>query len=329
MAEYYPLETGTVNISTDQVVFDRLMYFPFHAEMIFESVADVMPTDQTTRGSGVTFTKYDALPVSVTPLVEKESKAAILMADSQVTVTLEEYGETIQTTEKARATSFDNIDESAAKLLGTNAGETIDTIVRNVLVLGTNVIYGSGGASLPTSRATVGSDDKAKAADLTLMGLTLTNSSTPKIGNLGYWHGFIHPNVAWDIMQETGDASWLQPHLYVDTQNIYANELGVWGGIRWIQTPRASRLVDVSDGSGSSTGSSATVDVYLTLVAGYQALAKAYSSGEGRGPNPQSVKGLMTDPMKRFSPTSWKHMVGYKIFRQESLVRLESASSRG
>lgn len=328
MAEYYALETGSVDLSSDQAIYDRLMYFAFAPEMVFESLADVGTTEQGQRGSSIIFTKYDALTVSTTPLVEKDSKAAILMGDSQVTVTLAEYGETINTTEFARATSFDNIDESAAKLLGTNAGVTIDTLVRDVAVLGTNVNYATGGASTPTSRATVGSDDILTAADLRAASLVLIAGSTPKLGG-GYYNGFIHPNVAADIMSETGDAGWLVPHAYVNTDNIYTNEMGVYAGVRWITTPRASRIADASDGSGSSTGSSATVDVYLTLIGGYQALAKGYSTGEGRGPNPQSVQGAVTDPMRRFHPQSWKHLVGYSIFRQESLVRIESAASGG
>jgi hypothetical protein len=41
------------------------------------------------------------------------------------------------------------------------------------------------------------------------------------------------------------------------------------------------------------------------------------------------VYGEVTDVLKRFQPVGWKHFVGYGVFRQEALRRIESASSIG
>jgi hypothetical protein len=42
-----------------------------------------------------------------------------------------------------------------------------------------------------------------------------------------------------------------------------------------------------------------------------------------------SCTATVTDLLKRFRPVGWKHFVGYSVFRQEALRRIESASSIG
>jgi hypothetical protein len=100
-------------------------------------------------------------------------------------------------------------------------------------------------------------------------------------------------------------------------------------GVRFVEAPRAPLFANASDGSGSSTGSLATVDVYGTLIMGRQALAKGISLGGEYGAQPGIVYGEVTDILKRFRPVGWKHFVGYNVFRQEALRRIESSSSIG
>jgi N4-gp56 family major capsid protein len=72
-----------------------------------------------------------------------------------------------------------------------------------------------------------------------------------------------------------------------------------------------------------------SVDVYGTLVVGRQALAKAFSTGGGYGEQAQIVDVPVIDTLRRFTGIGWKHFVGYSVFRQASLYRIESGSSIG
>jgi hypothetical protein len=67
--------------------------------------------------------------------------------------------------------------------------------------------------------------------------------------------------------------------------------------------------------------------VYGTLFLGRQALAKAHSIVDGNGENPHIVPGPVTDYLRRFLPLGWYHLVGYGVFRQAALRRVESSSS--
>jgi hypothetical protein len=83
----------------------------------------------------------------------------------------------------------------------------------------------------------------------------------------------------------------------------------------------------------SGTVTSATnytgVNVYGTFILGRQSLAKAFSSIDGNGPDPHLVPGPVTDHLRRLVPMGWYHYVGYKVFRQAAIIRIESASQLG
>lgn len=321
-------KTQVSSLNVSKAAYEQLAYFALRAELLFDQAADVQPTNQSMPGSSVVFTKFADIAEATAEISEINDITPVAMSDSQVTVTLAEYGNAINTTAKLRGTSFLDVDAAAANIIGYNAGVSIDSVVREVLSAGTeNIFYGSGGASLPNSRATVGADDILTANDIRKMTASLRKKNVATYN--GYYMGFIHPDVSYDLRRETGAASWNAPHVAVDTANIYMAEIGTFESVRFIETPRAKIFTNASDGSGSSTGSSATVDVYCTHVMGRQSLAKAYSIVDGNGAFPRIVEGPVVDVLRRFNPTGWYWLGGYGRFREESLGRVESASSIG
>lgn len=316
-------KTQTSNLSTDQVAFDRIAYFALRSELLFDAVADVMPVAQAMPGTGVTFTIFNDIAAATSTLTEDTDVTPVVLSDSQVTVTLAEYGNAVSTTAKLRGTSFLDVDAAAANIVGYNAGISIDSIVRDVLAAGTHVIYGGGGSTDPSSRTTVQVEDVIEANDIrkTVAALRKANS----VSFNGMYMGYIHPDVSYDLRRETGVASWRDPHVYSDPANIYMGEIGAFEGVRFIETPRGKIFENASDGSGSA----GNIDVYATHVMGRQALAKAHSVVDGNGPFPRVVRGPITDVLYRFQPIGWYWLGGYARFREASLRRIESSSSIG
>lgn len=323
MADYYAAETGTGNLSVDQAAFEKMAYFALRDEMYFDQFADVQATNATNPGATVTFTIFQDMAAATTALGEAEDVTPVALSDSQVTVTLNEYGNATVTTAKLRATSFLPVDPVAANAVGYNAGLSIDTIARNAAQAGTNVVYATGGATDPSSRTTINSDDTLAANDVRKVVAQLRKANVPTIG--GSYVGMIHPDVSYDFRSATDAAAWRTPANYVNPQGIYNGEIGVFEGVRFIEAPRAPLFANASDNSGSA----GTIDVYGTLIMGRQALAKGISLGGEYGAQPSIVYGTVTDILKRFRPVGWKHFVGYGVFRQEALRRIESASSIG
>jgi N4-gp56 family major capsid protein len=311
--------TQASSLSVDQTAFDQIAYFALRAEMLFDAAADVQPVAQSMPGSSVKFTIFSELADATSTLAETTDLTPTTMADSQVEVTLAEYGNTINTTAKLRGTSFLDVDAVAANLIGYNAGSSIDTVVANVLKAATNVIYGGGGASTPTSNATVQAEDIIEANDVRIATAQLRGSKAQSFN--GMYMGFIHPDVSYDLRRETGAASWRDPHNYVDTAGIYNGEIGAFEAIRFIETPRAP--LDLTGGSAS------TVDLYQTIIMGRQSLAKAHSITDGNGAYPKVVRGPVVDSLMRFNPVGWYWLGGYGIFRQAAIRVLNTSSSLG
>ena len=153
---------------------------------------------------------------------------------------------------------------------------------------------------------------------------TLAVNNVPRV-NGSYW-GFIHPEVSFDLQAETGIDGWLAPRVYGGASpaqsDIWENELGTFAGVRFVETPRAPEFLNA--GSSSASG---VYNVFGTLIGGAQAFAKAHSSEEGNGPNPRVIPGPVTDHLRRFVPIGWYQLVGYGVFRQAALLRIESSSS--
>jgi N4-gp56 family major capsid protein len=313
------------SLNRNQTMWDRALYFGLRPQLHFDMFADVKPTDVSPgQGGAVKFTLWTDMAVASTALNESVDVDAVALADSQVTLTLVEYGNAVNTTFKVRATAFGGppqVNRGVADQIANNAGLSMDTVARDVMKAGTNVRYSTkNSASLPTARNQVEANDTITSHDIRLCVTDLRAANVADFG--GYYAGVIHPHVALDLREETGAAAWRDPHVYADPTNIWNGEIGEYEGVRFMQTSQAPIFAD----AGSST---TLTDVYRTLVFGQQALAKAYSNVEGHGPQPKIGFGPVVDKLMRFQPVFWHHFVAYGIFRQAALRAIESASSIG
>ena len=316
-------ETQLSSLSVDQVAFDRLAYFALRSELLFDQAADVQPVQQAMPGTGVTFTIFSDIAAATSTLNEVTDVTPTALSDSQVTVTLNEYGNAVVTTAKLRGTAFLDVDSAAANIIGYNAGDSIDQVVREVLAGGTNVVYATGGTTTPTSRESVSTDDILSADDVRKVTAQLRAANVATFD--GSYLGYIHPDVSYDFRSATDAAAWRTPANYVNPEGIYNGEIGKFESVRFIETPRAKKFENASNGT-STTGS---IDVYATHIMGRQALAKAYSVQDGNGAVPKIVRGNVTDILMRLQPLGWYWLGGYGRFREASLRRIESASSIG
>lgn len=313
--------TVAASLNRNQAMWDKALYYGLRPQLHFDMFADVKSTDAAPdQGGSVKFTKWTDMAVASTAINESVDIDAVALADAVVTLTFAEYGNAANTTFKVRATSYIPLDRSMTNLLGYNAGLSIDTIARDVLKAGTNVRYATGGTTDPTARNTVEPNDTITSHDIRLVVTDLEAANVARIN--GYYVGVIHPHVALDLREETGTAAWRDPHVYADPRAIYNGEIGEYEGARWISTSQAPVFAD----AGSST---TLTDVYRTMVFGQQALAKGYSTFEGRGALPTVIFGPVVDKLRRFRPVGWHWFGAYGIFRQEALRAIESASSVG
>lgn len=316
--------TGTADLSTSTAAYERLAYYKLRLELYFDRCATVKPTRQTHRGASVTFFIYDDLSPVTGSLTEKSDVDAVALSDNDVTVTLDEYGNAVQTTAKLRGTSLLEVDVDAANIIGYNAGHSLDTLARDVLLGGTsNVLYGG----TKQSKDSLTTGDVLTAAKVRQARTILANNNSKTV-QAGLYKAFISPDVSYDLRTETGDAAWRAPHTYVQPSEIWNGSIGAFEGFDFIETPRLSTGGELTGSAWEDAGAS-DANVYPTLFIGSQALAKAWSS-KVSGPLPKIVIGPVVDKLRRFHTIGWYWLGAFGLFREaESLVRVETISSIG
>jgi N4-gp56 family major capsid protein len=295
--------------------YDRLVEFALRSVPSFRAVADKKVGNQTHAGSSVLFQLYNDLAVATTALTETvDPDAVAIPATTTVAVTLNEYGNSIISTRKLDLFSLADVEPALANIVAYNMNDSLDTIVRGVLGAGTQVIREIAGAISTAAITGVSATDTIKAKDIRYAVAKMRAANVvPRRGSL--YASYIHPEVSHDLRAETGAGAWRQPHEYVDPSGIYAGEIGTFEGVAFIESPR---LPNSQAGAGSGT---TQTRVYDTFIMGQQALAEAVAE------EPHTVIGPVTDKLMRLRPIGWYGVLGWSLYRPESMWRVQTASS--
>lgn len=307
--------TQQSSVGSDTAAFEQIAFFALRSTPTFELVCDVKTTAQTHVGASVQFNIYDDLAQAKTALTETSDVTAVALSDGTVVVTLVEQGNAVITTAKLRGTSFLNVDADAANIIGYNMANSMDGVIHDLMIAGTNEDW----AGDATSTATIDATDNLAATDIRKEVAYLRGQSVATFRG-GNYIGFIHPDVSYDVRADTAVSDIIQYQIRQDGAAVRQGSIGSFNGVEFIETPR----LDIQADAGAST-----VDVYNTIICGKQAMAKACSRAPGFGADPGVVFGPVTDSLRRFQPVGWYHLVGYSIFRQEAIVRVEASSSIG
>jgi N4-gp56 family major capsid protein len=298
--------------ATIKAAFDAAALIAFRGQNMYREIASVKRdlSDTPQAGNPITFTKIDALAPQTTELSETADPTHRSVKPSQVSVTLKERGDSVKMTKKLRITSFINLDMEVPAEVGRSMEESLDIIARDVLVAGTNVIFVG-----QTAQADIVAGNTLTAAHVRRIRAELAGGKAPPPDGQPMYVGFPHPDVSYDLQQESGQQAWSAPQIYREgAQGVWTGELGALGGVILVENANAPILADAG---------AAAVDVYQTVFVGQQAL------GEAIGEAQHMVVAGPFDDLQRFVSVGWYGLLGYGIVRQESLWRVESASSIG
>ena len=259
-------------------------------------------------GKKIEFRKFASLPKALAPLVEGVTPDGKKLTAENIEAEVSQYGDYIVQSDVLELTSIDNTIVEATKILGNQAGLTLDTITRNILQSGTNVFYApTKDGTAVTSRAGL-VDGCYLTVDLIKdVVADLKANNAPKID--GGYVAIIHPYVAKDLMS---DPEWIDAHKYAQPENIYEGEIGKVAGVRFVETSEAK----IYEGG-----------VFGCLILG----ANAYGITEITGGGLQTIikqKGSAgtADPLDQRSSIGWKAMKTAEILVDAYMARIECKS---
>lgn len=311
------MTTGSEGLSAEMKTFyEKRLIDLAEPKLVHGRFGDSYPIPQGS-GKQIEFRKYSILGKTLTPLTEGVTPSGNSLTVTSITCPLKQYGDWIQMSDMLQMTAVDNNVLQATKLLGSQAGRTLDTVIREELCGGTNVMYASktvsGAKTEVTSRAAL---DKTAvltpelffkaAAQLSAMNADYIDDSYVAI---------IHPYAAYDLMR---NSEWIDVHKYADPQAIYDGEIGKLGSVRFVSSTEAKIWKDSTCPSG--------LGVFATLVLGAHAYGDTMIEGGGLEHIVKQL-GYGNDPLNQRSACGWKATKAAKRLVEEYMIRIESCSS--
>jgi len=313
---------GNTNVTTDTGLSDEMKtYYSDYLidlaepELVHDQFAQKHPIPKN-GGKTIEFRKYSPLPKLLTPLTEGVTPDGQKLTMSVITAQVAQYGGFVELSDILLLTAIDNNLVQATKLLGSQAGRTLDTITREVLSGGTNVQYAEGQVA---SRAALYYTDESDNCNLTVDGVRravryLKVMNAKRIN--GYFAGIIHPDCSYDLMS---DPKWVNVKTYSDPEDIYEGEIGRIEGVRFVETSEAK----VFEGEGASGR-----DVYSTLIIGDNAYGTTEIEGGGLQHIVKQLGSAGTaDPLNQRATAGWKATKVAKRLVEEYMVRIETTST--
>lgn len=292
--------------------YDMTLIDEASANLVHDQFGQKRPIPKN-GGKTIEFRKFAPLAKALTPLTEGVTPDGKSLTVTAITATVAQYGDFITQSDVLELTALDNTILEATKLLGRQAGATLDTVVRNVMQSGTNITYcpkvaADGAETAVTSRTNLDNTCQLTVKVIQQVVAKLRGQNAPTIG--GKYVAIIHPYVAYDLMR---DPEWIDAHKYTNVTNLYEGEIGEIAGVRFVQTTEAK----VYEGG-----------VFGTLIFG----EGAYGVTEITGGGLQTIvkqKGSAgtADPLDQRSSIGWKAIKTAELLIPNYLVRVESKSA--
>ena len=266
-----------------------------------------------------TFAKAGMLQEGVIPTGQK-------FGMSSKTGSINQYGTYASITDKLELRAYDDVILGATEEMGASAAETQETLIRDALLVNTNVLYcdninpATGAvSSTPTSPATMEAtaelmclltpDSVAKSVTI------MKKNRVPTIN--GKYYAVIHPSVAYDLRKSK---EWIEAHKYAATSEIFNGEIGELHGVRFIENVFAPILGDTYKNKAGGV-------TYATYFFGKDAFGIIDPEG-GALEMIVKDKGQIGGPLNQFSTIGYKFETnGATILYTERLLRVMSCSS--
>ena len=268
------------------------------------------------KGKVIEFRKYDPLPKALTPLTEGVTPNGQKLDVKTVTTEVKQYGGFIELSDIVQLTAIDNNLVQATKLLGGQAGRTLDTITREVLAGGTNVQFAEG--QVESRAELVGGKEEGNhylTVDAIRRAVRYLKKMNAETIN-GSYVGIIHPDASYDLMS---DPKWINVKTYSDPEGIYQGEIGKIENVRFVETSEAK----IFEGEGKDG-----VDVYATLIIGDNAYGTTEISGGGLQHIVKQLGSAGTaDPLNQRATAGWKATKAAVRLVEPYMIRIETASS--
>lgn len=268
------------------------------------------------RGKKAEFRKWNTFSVDITPLTEGVTPNGDNLGITSMEAEINQFGRYATISDVLEMTALDDTILGATEEMGALGAETMETVTRNVLAAGANVLYApsSSGAAI-SSRSALTPTSVLTPTLVNKAATILKKNKASKIN--GSYIAIIHPSVAMELRETTG---WIEAHKYAATKEIFNGEIGELHGVRFIETELAPVWQDDTCPSNYS--------VYGCLFFGKDAygIIDPESAGMQMIVKNRGSAGT-ADPLDQRSTVGFKFSTASIILYPERLLRVECIST--
>lgn len=289
--DFYSGQTSPMHTTTGLSAEMKTFYSKDLIETVGPNLVYAQFGDPVTIGHGkgkqIEWRKFGKFAKALKPLTEGVTPQASAITVTPMTKKVEQFGDWSIITDVLSMTAIDPVIVETTARHAENAKMTLDTIVRNELMCGTQVLYaqdGDGGDV--TSRAGLDETCKMTVDTVARAVRILKNQNAPKID--GSYVAIVHPSVSYDLQR---DPQFIDVAKYADATRIFNGEIGKLYGVRFVETTEAP--VFVHKMANSITISAISEDRMTLTISGKTAEELAalvghvlYVSHTGTGVNP-------------------------------------------
>lgn len=262
-------------------------------------------------GATTSWRRLEIPTLSKTAIVEGTTPDGLDLTINKISAKVQQFGAWTKISDFLDMTGLDPLLTEIAQMFGTHSGLSMDEIIRDIIVAGTNVYYAGG----RVSRATLVAGDNITAVDIIAIRTVLVKNNAKKIklpnGKMGYV-AFTHPDVIALIMQLP---EWDKQNTYVTIDNRLEGIAGQMYGIYFLEANTAPIFAGAGGGG---------VDVYATIVIGKDAYGVPDVDGSSKPEMLVFTKGSTENPMELYKTVAWKSVFTAVILEQKAIVRYES-----
>ena len=293
-----------------KVFYDTELLENARVDMYYAQFAKRQPLPKN-RGTTVewrkwnTFAKANELQEGVIPTGQK-------FGMSSKTGVIKQYGTYATLSDKLELRAYDPVILGATEEMGASAAETQETLIRDALLINTNVLYCD---NITLATGAVASTPAAPAdmeASDTVMSLLTANMVSKAVTQLkkdrvptinGKYYAVVHPSVAYDLRNSEG---WMEAHKYASPEEIFNGEIGELHGCRFIENPFAPVL-------GASYKNKASTVTYATYFFGKDAFGIIDPEGG-------ALEMIVHDKDEIGGPLNQFSTIGYKLESNGSTI---------
>ena len=267
-----------------------------------------------------TFDKAEKLEEGVIPTGQQ-------FGQSKIVAGIDQYGTYTAISDRLDVHAYDPVILGASEEMGSSFAATEEWLIREGLLVGTNVLYcdncKADGTKMntPTTCAAMGASETNGYAYLTAdmvakAATVLKKMKAPKIN--GRYYAVVHNSVAEDLRKSKG---WVSAHEYAAPEEIFNGEIGELHGVRFVESADAPVLGGTDYKNKENTVTYAT---YFFGRDGFGIIDPAQGGMELIVKSADQIGG----PLSQFSTVGYKFETnGATILYPERVLRVMSTSS--